>query len=49
MGGWSGLTIEEVREALNEHLGGKFLRIAVDQREQKAGRGAEQWKFQLKL
>lgn len=49
MARWSGLTIEGVREALNEHLGEKFLGIVIDQRRQKAGKGAEKWQFQLKL
>lgn len=46
---WSKLTIEGVREAINEHLGEKFLGIVIDHRTQKSGRGAEQWKFELKL
>ena len=49
MGKWAGLGSEEVREALTKHLGEKFLKIMVDQREQKAGQGAEIWRFQLKL
>jgi len=49
MSNLSDLTAENVREALTEHLGEKFLNIMIDQRDRKSGRGAEQWKFQLKL
>jgi adenylate kinase family enzyme len=49
MGRWSSLPIDGVREVLTQHLGEDFLGIVTDQREQKAGRGAEQWKFELKL
>lgn len=49
MGRWSNLPIDGVREALTQHLSENFLGIVADQREQKAGRGAERWKFELKL
>ncbi|OUC14900.1 MAG: hypothetical protein B0A82_09555 [Alkalinema sp. CACIAM 70d] len=49
LGKWSGLSIDKVRESLTQHLNENFLNILIDQREQKAGRGAEQWKFQLRL
>jgi hypothetical protein len=44
-----GLSIDQVRESLNEHLGNKFLGILKDERERKAGRGAEQWRFSIHL
>ena len=40
---------EQIREAINEHLGNKFLGILEDRRTQKAGRGAEVWKFEITL
>ena len=40
---------EQIRETINEHLGEKFLGILRDNRTQKAGRGAEVWKFELNL
>lgn len=46
---WSELTIDLVRESLTQHLGKSFLGIVTDQREKMAGRGAEHWKFELRL
>jgi EAL domain-containing protein (putative c-di-GMP-specific phosphodiesterase class I) len=43
------LTIEQIRESLNEHLSDRFLGILQDQRTSKSGRGASKWKFSLKL
>jgi predicted NACHT family NTPase len=49
LGAWSKLTTEQIREALTEHFGKNFLGIFLDQRQQKAGRNAERWKFKLNL
>ncbi len=43
------LEIEDVRQSLTKHLGNTFLQIMIDERERKAGRGAEQWEFELQL
>lgn len=40
---------EDVRQSLTMHLGNAFLKIMTDKRKQKAGRGAEQWEFDLQL
>ncbi|WP_088242184.1 EAL domain-containing protein [Calothrix rhizosoleniae] len=43
------LTIEQIRESLNEHLSERFLGILQDRRTSKAGRGASKWQFSLQL
>jgi Effector-associated domain 4 len=48
LGKLSSLTIEQVRESLTDHLK-KHLEILDDQRSQKGGRGAENWRFVLRL
>lgn len=43
------LSTEQIRESINEHLGERFLGILDDYRTRKAGRGAETWKFGIRL
>jgi EAL domain-containing protein (putative c-di-GMP-specific phosphodiesterase class I) len=43
------LSREQIRESINEHLGNSYLSILEDHRTQKAGRGADTWKFRINL
>jgi EAL domain-containing protein (putative c-di-GMP-specific phosphodiesterase class I) len=45
----NGLSIDLIRESLTEHLGHKFLDILEDTRERRAGRGSDQWFFNIRL
>lgn len=43
------LGAEQIREFISGHLSDKFLGILEDKRTQKAGRGAEVWRFEVQL
>lgn len=45
----SGLSTEQVRETINEHLSSKFLGILENRRSPGRGRGADLWTFELLL